>query len=292
MDRRQPPCPRERRPGPDPAESRRRRSAGGVCGREKRPARRHGSSTVAGVRVIAQRTASMSKALSLVNGRGMSVRLSTTAPSTRISKQPLRGFSALIEILAPGTAALTSASTLAARLLKAPQDLQASISTPAPDDDGGAAFGAAFVLAAAGFFTMVFFGAMVGALKQCESGRRRARAFYMCGSPYKKTSSRGHEGPPGVRGWPTSSPLPLSGGVPRVFGGNRYYFVMGHGARRHGSTPREYHLRLILLLPLQALCLPGHLCRGYYRDRDIEIGDREIGYTHTRARARARAAVS
>ena len=50
-------------------------------------------------------------------------------PSTEISKHPLRGFSSLILIFAPGMAALTSASTLEERVLNAPQDLHASIFT-------------------------------------------------------------------------------------------------------------------------------------------------------------------
>jgi hypothetical protein len=131
----------------------------------------------------------MSRDLSLVNGRGISVRLTTTAPLARTSKQPLRGFSALIETVAPGAAALTSVSTLAARLMKTPQDLQASISTiPAPADDatadGGAAFadglaaafGAAFALAA-GFLTMDFFGAIVGGGDQV-AGKRKWVVFF------------------------------------------------------------------------------------------------------------------
>eukprot|EP00324_Dicrateria_rotunda_P006349 CAMPEP_0206161546 /NCGR_PEP_ID=MMETSP1474-20131121/7749_1 /ASSEMBLY_ACC=CAM_ASM_001110 /TAXON_ID=97495 /ORGANISM="Imantonia sp., Strain RCC918" /LENGTH=92 /DNA_ID=CAMNT_0053563501 /DNA_START=257 /DNA_END=535 /DNA_ORIENTATION=- len=72
-------------------------------------------------------TDSMSSAFSLVNGRGMSVRDRTTAPLAVTSKQPLRGFSAFITTLAPGTAALMNFSRFTERVLKAPQDLHASI---------------------------------------------------------------------------------------------------------------------------------------------------------------------
>ena len=49
---------------------------------------------------------------------------------TLTSKQPLRGFSALIVTLPP--AALTAASILAARVLNAPHDLHASMVTAPP----------------------------------------------------------------------------------------------------------------------------------------------------------------
>ena len=58
--------------------------------------------------------------------------------------------------LAPGKPALTSASSLVALVLNAPQDLQASILTkasPLAAFLGGAAF-----FAAAGFFAIVFVG--------------------------------------------------------------------------------------------------------------------------------------
>ena len=72
---------------------------------------------------------------------------------TLTSKQPLRGFSALIVTLPP--AALTAASIFAARVLNAPHDLHASILTrpPPPEEPEALALGRVF-------FTMVFFGAI------------------------------------------------------------------------------------------------------------------------------------
>ena len=101
-------------------------------------------------------TSSMSSALSLPNGRGMSSNERAVSPFTVTSKQPLRGFSSLTTTLAPGKPALTSASSLVALVLNAPQDLQASILTkasPLAAFLGGAAF-----FAAAGFFAIVFVG--------------------------------------------------------------------------------------------------------------------------------------
>ena len=98
----------------------------------------------------------MSSALSLPNGRGMSSSERAVSPFTVTSKQPLRGFSSLTTTLAPGKPALTSASSLVALVLNAPQDLQASILTkasPLAAFLGGAAF-----FAAAGFFAIVFVG--------------------------------------------------------------------------------------------------------------------------------------
>ena len=68
----------------------------------------------------------MSSALSGPNGRGMSRSETMVLSPTLTSKQPLRGFSALIVTLPP--AALTAASIFAARVLNAPHDLHASIS--------------------------------------------------------------------------------------------------------------------------------------------------------------------
>ena len=80
-------------------------------------------------------------------------------PFTVTSKQPFRGFSLLMTILAAGNPALTRASSLVALVLNAPQLLQASILTVASPPAGAfpALAGAAF-FAAAGFFSMVFFG--------------------------------------------------------------------------------------------------------------------------------------
>ena len=65
----------------------------------------------------------MSSALSGPNGRGMSRSETMVLSPTLTSKQPLRGFSALIVTLPP--AALTAASIFAARVLNAPHDLHA-----------------------------------------------------------------------------------------------------------------------------------------------------------------------
>ena len=94
-------------------------------------------------------SASMSSALSFGNGRLSPRRLSTFAPLTTTSKQPTRGRFAplvftsvrssswLVRTVTPGTAALTAFSRTAARVLKAPHVLHASIVTskpPLPDD--------------------------------------------------------------------------------------------------------------------------------------------------------------
>ena len=65
-------------------------------------------------------TASISRAFSLVNGRGMSRRVRTALPFTLTSKQPLRGFSALMLTVAPTPLALTSVSSFVALVLNAP----------------------------------------------------------------------------------------------------------------------------------------------------------------------------
>ena len=69
---------------------------------------------------------------------------------TLTSKQPLRGFSALIVTLPP--AALTAASIFAARVLNAPHDLHASMVTAPPPPPP----------LLAGFFAMVFTGLEAG----------------------------------------------------------------------------------------------------------------------------------
>ena len=63
---------------------------------------------------------------------------------TLTSKQPLRGFSALIVTLPP--AALTAASIFAARVLNAPHDLHASMVTAPPPPPALAGFDLAMVL--------------------------------------------------------------------------------------------------------------------------------------------------
>ena len=81
---------------------------------------------------------------------------SVALPLTLTSKQPLRGFSSLTTTFAAGKPALTRASSFVALVLKAPQDLHASILTMV--DPPPAFLGAAF--AATDFFWMVFFGAI------------------------------------------------------------------------------------------------------------------------------------
>ena len=71
-------------------------------------------------------TSSTSRALSAGNGRASGPVLTTTTSPTRTSKTPLRGFSALTLISAPSSATSSRAATLAARVLNAFQDLQAS----------------------------------------------------------------------------------------------------------------------------------------------------------------------
>lgn len=73
------------------------------------------------------KTASMSSAFSFVKGRGMSRRERTFFSPTLISKQPLRGLSGLITQVIP--LALSRDSSFAARVLNAPQLLQASMTT-------------------------------------------------------------------------------------------------------------------------------------------------------------------
>ena len=108
----------------------------------------------------------MSSALSLVKGRGMSRRLRTVLPLAFTSKHPLRGFSPLITTVAEGTSLPTSSCSLAALVLKAPQDLHASMST----DDELVPLTPAFATAPAAFFAgafaeaflIVFLGAIGG----------------------------------------------------------------------------------------------------------------------------------
>uniref|UniRef100_A0A7S1SMR3 Uncharacterized protein n=1 Tax=Tetraselmis chuii TaxID=63592 RepID=A0A7S1SMR3_9CHLO len=73
-----------------------------------------------------------------------------SSPSQRTSKQPLRGFSGLMETFTSGTAAFTAFSSLFARVLNAPQLLQASMTSTLPEETGalsGSAAGWAIFLA-------------------------------------------------------------------------------------------------------------------------------------------------
>lgn len=104
-------------------------------------------------------TSSMSRALSFVNGLGMSRSESATSPLTETSKQPLRGFSSLILTCTPGMPAFTRASSFVALVLNAPQDLQASILTTVSFEVG--AFFVAFALVSlAAEASALRFGAM------------------------------------------------------------------------------------------------------------------------------------
>jgi hypothetical protein len=99
----------------------------------------------------------MSRALSCGNGRAKPTKEMMVLPFALISKVPLRGFSSLILTVATP---FSAASILAARVLKAPQDLQASMVTmdlPALVEPfvGAAALGAAFA-----FLAIVFLGAI------------------------------------------------------------------------------------------------------------------------------------
>ena len=117
----------------------------------------------------------MSSALSFANGRGMSSSERLTSPFTFTSNAPLRGFSALMVIVAAGKAAFTRASSFVDLVLNAPQDLQASISTRAPPPDAGAALaGGAFFFPAA--LSMVFLGGMWA--DQSVEGRLSASANF------------------------------------------------------------------------------------------------------------------
>lgn len=88
---------------------------------------------------------------STLKGLGMSVRLRTASSLTRTSKHPFRGFSGLILTSRPGFSALSSFSSFVARVLNAPQLLQASMITPDPPEAAGSS-------AAAAAFALLFFG--------------------------------------------------------------------------------------------------------------------------------------
>ena len=95
----------------------------------------------------------MSSAFSAGNGRFMSRSSSTVFPPTVTTKAPLRGFSLLTSTVTPGRAL----ASRFARVLNAPQLLQASTSTTAPPlDDLEVALGLAAVGFLAGALALVF----------------------------------------------------------------------------------------------------------------------------------------
>lgn len=98
-------------------------------------------------------TSSITSALSLVNGRGMSSSDRIGSPPTRTSKQPLRGFSGLIDTLASGFAARMNFSSFVDRVLNAPQLLHASMTTSI-SPEAAAAFLAGALETALAFFEL------------------------------------------------------------------------------------------------------------------------------------------
>ena len=98
-------------------------------------------------------TSSMSSAFSAGNGRFMSSNSSTVLPPTVTTNAPLRGFSLFTSTVTPGKAL----ASRFARVLNAPQLLQASTSTTEPEDFalGFLAFAADGFLA--GALALVFF---------------------------------------------------------------------------------------------------------------------------------------
>ena len=93
-------------------------------------------------------TSSMSSALSAGNGRFMSSSSSTVLPPTVTTKAPLRGLSLLTSTVTPGKAL----ASRFARVLNAPQLLQASTDTTEPEE------------LALGFFALAADGFLAGAL--------------------------------------------------------------------------------------------------------------------------------
>ena len=93
-------------------------------------------------------TSSMSSAFSAGKGRFMSSSSRTVLPPTVTTKAPLRGFSLLTSTVTPGKAL----ASRFARVLNAPQLLQASTSTTEPEEP---ALGF-LALAADGFFAGAF----------------------------------------------------------------------------------------------------------------------------------------
>uniref|UniRef100_A0A7S1I024 Uncharacterized protein n=2 Tax=Eutreptiella gymnastica TaxID=73025 RepID=A0A7S1I024_9EUGL len=74
-------------------------------------------------------SASMSSAFKAGKGRAMPTREMMTVSPTFTSKVPLRGFSGLMSTVTPFAPSLMIFSSLVARVLNAPQDLQASMVT-------------------------------------------------------------------------------------------------------------------------------------------------------------------
>ena len=93
-------------------------------------------------------TSSMSSAFSAGNGRFISSSSSTVFPPTVTTNAPLRGFSLLTSTVTPGRAL----ASRFARVLNAPQLLQASTDTTAPEEP------------ALGFFALAADGFLAGAL--------------------------------------------------------------------------------------------------------------------------------
>ena len=88
----------------------------------------------------------------------MSSNESLVLPLTVTSKQPLRGFSSLMMTSAAGNPAAMRASSFVALVLKAPQDLHASILTTTPPE--AAFLGDATGALALAFLSIVFLGAI------------------------------------------------------------------------------------------------------------------------------------
>ena len=107
-----------------------------------------------------------------MNGRGISVRLSTGSPLTRTSKQPFLGLSSLTLMDAEGIPALTRFSSFVALVLKAPQDLHASMAMRASFDSSDLA-GLAF-LSAAGAAVAAFLlgGIVLGSLRRLSPTKK------------------------------------------------------------------------------------------------------------------------
>ena len=121
-------------------------------------------------------TSSMSSALSAGNGRFMSSSSSTVLPPTVTTKAPLRGFSLLTSTVTPGKAF----ASRFARVLNAPQLLQASTSTTAPEEPalGFLALAADGFLAGAFDFVFLAIAQSLGAPalpQSCESAELAAR---------------------------------------------------------------------------------------------------------------------
>ena len=121
-------------------------------------------------------TSSMSSALSAGNGRFMSSSSSTVLPPTVTTKAPLRGFSLLTSTVTPGSAL----ASRFARVLNAPQLLQASTSTTAPEEPalGFLALAADGFLAGAFDFVFLAIAQSLGAPalpQSCESAELAAR---------------------------------------------------------------------------------------------------------------------